>query len=175
MLQQTPSWRPLLLLFSLYAILGCAAPGTGPPFEWAAEPSARRGRVYLYRADTRSSFASVSASIDAKDVGAFRDREYETLDVAAGSHQLRARMRGVGLFNLGWNEHTFRVRPGEIVFLHLDVRIDAGDSSAVAGSRELEIGGRSDERLSENIFIGERERADAQRDLEASTRLSRPD
>jgi hypothetical protein len=174
MANQPKSWTltPVLVLF---AILGCTTPMPGPAFEWAAEPPSHRGRIYLYRADTRTSLATVKTSINGRDVGTFRDGEYETFEISAGGHRLRAGMRGVGFFNLGWNEHTFRVRPGETVFLHLEVRIDAGTQPQLDPPRSLDIGGRSDHSVSENIFIGERTRADAAPDLEVATRLSSPD
>lgn len=164
----------LAVVSVLFAILGCASTARGPAFEWAAQPPNHRGRVYLYRADTRTSLATVKASINGRDVGTFRDGEYETFEISAGGHRLRAGMRGVGFFNLGWNEHTFRVKPGETLFIHLEVRVDAGAQPQLEGPRALDIGGRSDNRMSENIFIGERSRADATPDLEISTRLSSP-
>jgi len=170
-----PKTWPFALGLVLFAILGCATASPGPAFEWAAEPPSHRGRVYLYRADTRTSLATVKASINGRDIGTYRDGEYETFEISAGGHRLRASMRGVGFFNLGWNEHTFRVKPGETVFLHLEVRIDGGAQPPLEGPRALEIGGRSDNSISENVFIGERSRADATPDLEASTRLSDPD
>lgn len=159
----------------LFAILGCASAAPGPAFEWAPQPPNHRGRIYLYRADTRTSLATVKASINGRDVGTFRDGEYETFEISAGGHRLRAGMRGVGFFNLGWNEHTFRVKPGETVFVHLEVRVDGGAQPTLEGPRSLDISGRSDNRISENIFIGQRSRADATSDLEVSTRLSGPD
>jgi hypothetical protein len=159
----------------LFAILSCATAAPGPAFEWAAQPPNHRGRVYLYRADTRTSMATVKTSINGRNVGTFRDGEYEPFEISAGGHRLRAGMRGVGFFNLGWNEHTFRIKPGETLFIHLEVRVDAGAQSQLEGPRALDIGGRSDNRMSENIFIGQRSRADAIPALEVSTRISNPD
>jgi hypothetical protein len=156
----------------LFASLSCAATPSGPTFEWAPPPPEHRGRVYIYRADARNSMAKVKATLDGKDVGSFRNREYETFEISAGSHKLRAGMRGIALFSVGWNEHTFRIRPGEVVFLHLEIRLDSTSDSPIEGSRELEIGGRSDQRVSENVFIGVRPRHEAAKDLEVSTRLS---
>jgi hypothetical protein len=163
------------VLSVLFAIFGCASTAPGPAFEWAAQPPNHRGRVYLYRADARTSLATVKASINGQEVGTFRDGEYETFEISAGGHRLRAGMRGLGFFSLGRNEHTFRVKPGETLFLHLEVRVDEGAQPQLEGPRALDIGGRSDNRMSENIFIGERTRADATPDLEVSTRLSSPD
>ena len=170
-----PKTWALALSGVLFAILGCATAAPGPPFEWAAEPPNHRGRIYLYRAETRTSLATVKASINGRDVGTFRDGQYETFEISAGGHRLKAAMRGVGFFNLGWNEHTFRVKPGETVFLHLEVRLDGGAAGPLEGPRALDIGGRSDDSISENVFIGERSRAEAAPALETSTRLSTPD
>lgn len=161
-----------LLLFAGFA---CAGPPPGPPFQWAPPPPEHRGRVYVYRVDSRTSLASVRATIDGKDIGMFRDREYETFEIAAGSHRLRVRMRGVGFFNLGWNEHDFRVRPGEVVFLHLQIRLQSGSDSPLEPSRDLEIAGRSDNRISENIYIAEASRPQATQDLEITRLLGTAD
>lgn len=157
----------------LIAIVGCAGAPSGPAFQWAPTPPEHRGRVYLYRTDTRNSMAVVQASIGGQSIGTFRNHEYETLELPAGSHRLRAGMRGLGFLTLGWNEHRFRLKAGEIVFLHLDVRIDGGTGVELMGPRELEIGGRSDHRVTENVFIGEQTRSDAISNLEISTRLGR--
>jgi len=164
----------LFPLFLVLTILGCAAAPRGPAFEWAAEPSDRRGRIYLYRADPLPSLAVVKTSIDGRTTGTLRDGEYTTLELAAGSHQLRVGMRGMGFFTLGWNAHNLRVRPGETLFFQLEVRIDEGTQSQLDTPRSLEIGGRSDYRVSENVFIREQTRADATPALETSTRLTKP-
>jgi hypothetical protein len=165
--------RILGSLVVLFTVTGCAGPPKGPAFEWASEPAANRGRVYVYRADSRTSLAIVKTTIDGREIGTFRDGDYDTIELASGSHKIRTGMRGLAFFSLGWNEHTFRIEPGETRFLHLEIRVDAGAPSTVAPSRALEIGGRSDLRASENVFIGERTRADAAPALEQSRRVFR--
>ncbi len=161
----------MLLLFT---VAGCRASAPGPPFEWAPTPSAHRGRVYIYRIDERRSLSVVRASIDGEDIGTFRDHEYETLEIATGRYELRAGMRGFGFFSMGWNKSSFRVRPGEVVFLQLEVRIGTPHEPTLGAPRELEIGGRPEATPSENIFIIKRPAAKAAEDLELTRRLPSP-
>ena len=172
--------QPLTRRRSLVAVLvfvgaACATTPVGPPFEWASPPPEHRGRVYVYRVDPRNSLANVHATIDGQKIGNFRNGEYQTFEISAGSHKLRAGMRGFGFFTLGWNELTFRVRPGEVVFVHLAVQLDSGSDSPLDTPRNLEIAGQSDDRYSENIFISTRTREEAYVALQGSTRLPTDD
>ncbi len=162
---------PALLLF---AVAGCLGPAPGPPFEWAPAPPEHRGRVYIYRSDDLRSLSVVKASIDGLEIGSFRNHEYETLEIGAGQHRLRAGMRGFGYFSLGWNESSFRVEPGEVVYLQLEVRIDTPREPALGTPRELEIGGRPQGTVSQNIFIIKQPAAKAADDLELTSRLPNP-
>lgn len=160
-----------LLQMLLFAVAGCLDPAPGPPFEWAPAPAEHRGRVYVYRSDELRSLSVVKVSIDGLDIGSFRDGEYETLEIAVGKHRVRAGMRGLGYFNMGWNESSFRVEAGEVAFLQLQVRIDAPREPALGGPRELEIGGRPERSVSQNIFIIRRPAAKAAEDLKTMRRL----
>lgn len=163
------------LLFSLLisgAIWGaCAGPPLGPKFEMSPDPPEDRMRVYVYRADERSSLATVNVTIDGLEVGRFRDREFETLVLAAGSHLLRASSRGFGFLAWGWNEQRFRGKPGETVYLKIAVRLAEQISP---GTPELEIAGRSNAGASENVFIIPRTESAALSDLSVATRLPGP-
>ncbi len=163
---------PTLLLF---AVAGCLAPAPGPPFEWAPAPPEHRARVYIYRSDDLRSLSVVKASIDSLVIGTFRNREYETFEIAPGQHLLRAGMRGFAYFNLGWNESSFQVGPGEVVYFQLELRIDTLREPALGVPRELEIGGRPQASVSENIVIIRRPAAMAAEDLELTRRLPQPD
>jgi hypothetical protein len=120
------------------------------------------------------SLSVVRASIDGLDIGTFRDREYETLEIEAGQHELRAGMRGFAYFKMGWNKSSFRVRPGEVVYLQLEVRIDTPQEPSLGAPRELEIGGRPEAAPSENIFIIKQPATKAADDLELTSRLPSP-
>ena len=152
--------------------LGCASAATGPAFEWAAEPPANRGRVYIFRADPRPSLSTVRVRVNGLEVGRFRDREYETLELAAGSHRLRAGMRGFAFVAWGWNEFVFRVRPGETRYIELSVRLDERSGPTVTPPREAQIGGRAEGHASENVFILQSTRGQAAPALAATTRLA---
>jgi hypothetical protein len=170
-----PDYRlaSLLIALLLADLSGCAGYTTGPAFSIAPAPPANRGRVYIYRADGRNSGAVVKTTINGQEVGTFRDHEYETFEISAGAHRLSAGMRGFAYFRLGWNEHTFRVRPGETVFIQLEMRVDVRGDDVLGRPRELEIGGRPDQQVTENIFIIERPREQALELLARTTRLSR--
>jgi hypothetical protein len=113
----------------------------------------------------------VRASIDGLEIGRFHDREYETLELPAGSHRLRAGMRGFAFLAWGWNEHVFRLKPGETVFLELSVRLDETGASVTPAPRELEIAGRPEASANENVFILQSPRAEAEARLPGTTRL----
>ena len=146
-----PSFFFFVFILGVIALAAaCAAAPTGPPFEPAPPPSPDRGRIYLYRIDERESLASVRVAIDGDPLGRLHDREYTTLELPPGSHELRVGLRGFGWLAWGWNEHRFRLAPGETHYIKLSVRLS---SSPVARSRELEIAGREAGRASENVFI----------------------
>jgi len=171
-----PPFARLALAFVLVATIplvsACAQTPLGPSFTRAELPPEHRGRVYVYRNDPRTSLAVVNTSIDGRTTGTFRNREYQTVEIAAGSHRLRAGMRGFAFLNLGWNDHTFRVRPGEVVYLKLEVRLDSRASATTpAAPRELEIGGRPEATGTENIFIREVSEEAALEELAITTRL----
>lgn len=150
----------------------CAQAPLGPNFSRAEPPPEHRGQVYVYRNDPRNSLAVVAVTIDGRTTGTFRNREYETLEIASGSHRLRAGLRGFAFLNLGWNDHTFRVRPGQAVYLKLEVRLDSPSAPAApTAPRELEIGGRPEATGTENVFIREIPEAEALEELALTTRL----
>lgn len=166
-----PAIRAVLYLLCLVCLAaGCAKSPHGPPFEPAPPPPDHRGRVYLYRADDRGSLASVRITIDGLEVGRFRNNEYETLELPAGTHHLRAGLRGFGLLAWGWNDHRFRLKPGETAYLEISVRLTARSAPDVPG---LEIPGRQSGAASENVFIVPRSAKEALPDLEVATRLAR--
>lgn len=119
--------------------------------------------------------AVVKISIDGREIGTFRNGEYETLEVAPGAHRVRAGMRGLAFITMGWNEHGLDVKPGEVVYLQIQIRVDSQEGSPLGTPSGLEIGGRSDHRVSENVFLIERSRAEAIGDLQASTRIVQRD
>jgi hypothetical protein len=160
-------WLATLLLCAAAA---CHRPPPGPPFEWAPPASQHRGRVYIYRSDKLRSLSVVEVSIDDRVVGTFRDAEYETLEMAPGLHRLRAGLRGFGYFNLGWNDSTFQVERGGVVYIQLEIRIDTSQQPALGTPRELEIGGRPTATASENIFIIKRPAAKAADELKSTRR-----
>lgn len=156
------------LLAILLMLSACATPPAGPAFEPAARPPENRARIYLYRFDTRPSFSTVRVTIDGREIGTFRNNEYETLELAAGSHHLRAAMRSVALVAWGSNEQRLRLRPGETIFVKLSVRLT---ERAQPGGRELEIAGRASGTVSENVYLQIRPEREALSQLETTTRL----
>jgi hypothetical protein len=159
---------PFLVLMMMAS--GCARAPLGPPFDRAPLPPEHRARIYLYRTDDRSSLATVRVTIDGQEVGRFRDHEYETLELAAGQHHLRAGMRGFGFIAWGWNEQTIHIRPGETVYFMISVRLAAQSTST---AREIDIAGRPSGAASENVFVLPRSAAEALSDLDTTTRLTR--
>jgi hypothetical protein len=126
----------------------------------------------VYRIDPRSSLSIVNIQIDGLDVGRFRDHTYETVELPAGNHRLRAGMRGFAFLTWGWNEHAFRVRPGETIFIEISVRLDDRSASPTPPPRDLEIAGRPEGHASENVFIVQTSRASAESAIATTTRLS---
>jgi hypothetical protein len=163
--------RLLGLLIGVLALAACSSPPRGPRFEPAAPPPENRGRVYVYRVDDRGSLATVFVTIDGRKLGSFDNLEYDTLELAAGSHHLRAGMRGFAWMAWGWNDQRFRIEPGETVYLELSVRLSA---QPVTGTRELEIAGRASGGASENVFILRQGAAEANTALAQTTRLAEP-
>lgn len=160
---------PGLVLGLLLALgLGCARPPEGPAFTPADAPNENRSRVYLYRVDPRASLANVDIKIDGREIGRFRNSEYETIEIAAGPHHLKAQMRGLAFVSLGWNEHRFRAPPGKPIYIEVSVRLAARD---VPNSPSLEIAGRSSAGGSENVFLIERGATEALDRMRATTRI----
>ena len=122
----------LILGASLFA--GCAAAPLGPAFVKSEPPPPHRSRVYVYRADIRSSLSKVRASIDGRLLGDLRDGEYETTEMASGAHRLRAGLRGFGLTAWGWNEKTIRLEPGKTLYIQLSVRLEGHEQPVLARS-----------------------------------------
>jgi hypothetical protein len=142
-------WVHVLLVLML-TLSACAKPPAGPPFEIAEQPPANRARIYLFRSDVRSSRSTVNVTIDGREIGAFQDREYETLEVAAGLHHLRAGLRSVAFVAWGWNDQRIRLDPGKTIYIQLSARLT---ERAQPGGRELEIAGRPSGAASENVYL----------------------
>jgi len=165
------AWPTLLFLVGFAA--ACAKPAVGPPFEIAPPPPDYRGRVYLYRADQPGSLAAVRITIDRQDVsGRIRNGEYETLELPTGTHRLRAGLRGFGLLAWGWNNHQFRLGPGETIYIKLSVQLTAQPAPTARG---VEIAGRPSGTASENVFIIRQSADDALSGLKSTTRMVRPE
>lgn len=164
-------WPALALLLAGLGS-GCARTPQGPAFEWAPPPPGHRGRVYIYRVDPRATLSTVRVEIDGREVGDFLPGEYETLELAAGSHRLAAGMRGFALLSWGWNEHRFSLEPGQTLFLQISVRLDRKDESNLPPPSGLEIGGRPEAQARQNVFILTVPRAEAHEVLPSMKRLA---
>lgn len=115
--------------------------------------------------DERRSLTQVNVKLGGRTLATLRDREYQTLELGRGEHELGAQMRGLGLVPLGWNAHRFKVEAGDTVYLHLSVRVEATKGAPPS----LAIGGRSNDVLKENVYILERGPEEAERDLRLTT------
>ena len=155
------------ILLALW-LAGCARSPSGPPFVRAPAPQAGRARLYVYRVDPRPSLSRVRVTIGGLEIGTFSDREYETLELPAGSHMLRAGMRSAVFFAWGWNQQRIRLAPDETVFVELSVRLS--ERAAPAG-RETEIAGRESGVASDNVYIQQRSRPTALETIATTTRL----
>ena len=165
-------WRRSTCLGFLVAVVvlgGCAQAPIGPAFKEAAAPPETRARIYIFREDPRPSFSSVRLTLDGREVGTFRNGEYETFELSAGSHHLRAGVRSIGLIAWGWNEQRIRVEPGESVYVQLSVRLTERPQP---GGRELEIAGRTGGAVSENVYLQIRPHREAISQLAVTTRLA---
>ncbi len=167
MRSQSPKRRVLVALLLLW-LSACASAPLGPPFERAPFPPESRARLYLFRVDDRPSLSTVRVTLDGREIGSFRNREYETLELSAGSHHLRAGMRSIALVAWGWNEQRIRFSPGETLFVQLSVRLTEREQPAAAG---LEIAGRGSGAASENVYIQIQPERDALAMIEGTTRL----
>ena len=163
-------WAGLALLLAGIGS-GCARPPKGPAFEWAPPPPENRGRVYIFRAEPLANLSTVRVEIDGRSVGDFEPGEYETLELAAGSHRLAAGMRGFALLSWGWNEHRFSLDPGQTLFLEISVRLDQTNESNMPPPGGLEIGGRPERQARKNVFIRRTPRPEAQEVLPSTKRL----
>jgi len=152
----------------LLSLAGCAKTPAGPAFEIAPPPPAGRARIYLFRADVRSSRSSIRVTIDGREIGTFQDREYETLEISAGPHHLRAGLRSITFVAFGWNEQRIRLAPGETIYIQLSARLT---ERAQPATRELEIAGRTSGAVSENVYLQIQPERDALPQLRKSTRI----
>jgi hypothetical protein len=161
-----------MLVIIAVSAFGCARAPSGPPFELDARPAEHRGRLYIFRADDRSSLSKVRVTVDGRELCSFRDGEYETLELPVGTHQLRAGLRSIALVAWGWNNQRLKLRPGETVFIKLSVRLTG---RAQPGGRELEIAGRPSGAASENIYIQYLAEPEALEQIRSTTRLVPPE
>ena len=151
-----PSLFPVVLaLLAVCALAACAsAPPAGPAFEVAPDPGPGRAGLYVFRIDPKHSLSTVEIRIDGRPEGQLRNGEYATFDLAAGSHRLDLRQRGLAFASWGWNSRRIQARAGETTYLEISVRVSA---QPVAGSgTDLEIAGRESGAASENVFIQHR-------------------
>jgi hypothetical protein len=152
-------------------MLACARPPAGPAFTPERPPPPHRARLYVYRADDQISLANVRIEVDGRAVGRLSHGEYETLELSAGPHRLRAGLRGPLLLAWGWNEHPLRLTPGETAYLRVSVRLSEHAAAPIAaGSSTLDIAGRGQGVASENVFIELRPEAAALEELRSATR-----
>jgi len=128
--------------------------------------------LIVYRTDQQNSLATVMVTIDGRELGRFRNHEYDTTLLTPGTHILRAGLRGFGFVSWGWNSQRFRVSAGETTYLEIVVRLDARNAPATG---DLEIGGRQGGAASENVFIVPKSAHAALEDLQSTTRLNQSD
>jgi hypothetical protein len=155
-------------LAAFVSLSACATTGApGPTFTAAPEPSPGRARLYVFRIDPQPSLSTVELAIDEKAEGHLRHGEYATFELAAGSHRIDLRQRGLAFLSWGWNGQQLRARAGETIYLEVSVRISA---QPLPGSgRDLEIAGRDGGAASENVFLQHRGKAQALERLSAAT------
>ena len=161
--------RPLALPAFLLALLaalalasGCATtPSAGPAFAASPEPSPGHARLYVFRIDPQSSLSSVELAIDGQQRNHLRDGEYATFELAAGSHRVDLRQRGLAFVSWGWNGERIRMQPGETVYLEVSVRLSAQPMPGSGTGRDLEIAGRGSGAASENVFLQHRGKVEA--------------
>ena len=164
---------PLLILAILtVSVFGCARAPYGPPFELMAQPPEYRGRLYVFRDDDRSSLSKVRVTVGGRELGSFRNGEYETIELPVGTHPLRAGLRSIALVAWGWSNQKLRLRPGETVFIKLSVRLTERPSP---GGRELEIAGRPSGAASENVYIQYLSETEGLEQIRTTTRLVPPE
>lgn len=149
---------------------GCAQTPLGPAFSAAPAPVEPRARIYIYRAEGPGSFSKVHVTLDGREVGHFRSSEYETLEVASGSHHLRAGLRNLALVAWGWNDQRLHLDPAETLYVELSVRLTEREAPVAAG---LEIAGRGSGAASENVYLQIKPAAEALEALSTMTRLPR--
>jgi len=169
-LEKSPAARILptaLALLLCFVAAGCATPPSGPRFLRAEPPDAGRARLYLYRADVRSSRSQLRISIDGRELGILRDGEYDTLELSPGRHSVRVGLRSLGFVAWGWNEQQITIDPGKTAFLKLSVRLT---ERAQPAGRNLEIAGRTGGAVSENVYLQQQGESEALRALASTTR-----
>lgn len=161
----------LLATLSFGFSSGCAKSPSGPAFVRASAPPSHRARLYVYRADERSSGSRVRITLDGRDLAALANGEYETLEVSSGPHRLRAGVRSALWVAWGWNEQSITFEPGETLFLEVSVRLTAREQP---GGRSIDIAGRQSGAASENVYLKQVGREAAIEALSATTRASDP-
>ncbi len=157
-----------LAVLSAWLLAACAgAPPAGPSFTAAPEPGLGRARLYVFRIDPQHSLSKVEIAIDEQPEGRLRNGEYASFELAAGSHRLDFRQRGLAFASWGWNSQQIRAVAGETTYLEISVRMSA---QPTAGSgRDLEIPGRDSGSASENVFIQHRSESAAREALAGTT------
>lgn len=155
------AWNALALLAALVVASACASsPSAGPAFAPSPEPSPGHARLYVFRIDPQSSLSTVELAIDGQQRNHLRDGEYATFELAAGTHKVDLRQRGLAFVSWGWNGERVRMREGETVYLEVSVRMSAQPLPPGTG-RELEIPGRDSGAASENVFLQHRGKTEA--------------
>ena len=160
--------RRVIVTLVLLWLSACASAPLGPPFERAPFPPESRARLYLFRIDERPSLSTVRVTVDGREIGSFRNGEYETVELSAGSHNVRAGLRSIALVAWGWNEQRIRFAPGETLYVQLSVRLTEREQPAAAG---LEIAGRPSGAASENVYIQIQPEREALAMIGGTTRL----
>lgn len=157
-----------LTLLSSFLLAACAsAPPAGPAFTPAPEPGPGRARLYVFRIDPQHSLSTVEIAIEGQPEGRLRNGEYATFELAAGSHRLNFRQRGLAFASWGWNRKQLRAASGETIYLEISVRMSA---QPVAGTgRDLQIAGRDLGAASENVFLQRRGESAAREALAGTT------
>jgi predicted small secreted protein len=160
--------RTAFALLSTCLLAACAtAPPAGPPFSPAPEPGPGRARLYVFRIDPQHSLSTVEIAIEGQPEGRLRNGEYATFELAAGSHRVDFRQRGLAFASWGWNRDRIRADSGETIYIEISVRVSA---QPMAGSgRDLQIAGRDLGTASENVFLQRRSETAARKALAGTT------
>lgn len=166
--------RVTLLLISALWLMGFSACAsgkpTGPLFSALTEPGPADTLVYIYRADALWGIDAVELRLNGEKLGKMKNGEFLAFMIDPGEHEIRVRLRWLGVIPRSWNRLAFEALPGQTLYL----RIWAQYRERATGPTASQTPGRSDGNADLALFMAPWNAEDATRELAKTRRAPGP-